>query len=90
MKKLLIHGFCLLLLGLILGSCGRKERSATTNWVYNDQEWGGFEKVDYQGQATGPNLVPIEGGTFTMGLTDQDVTYEWNNVARCVTVFFLH
>ncbi|MEZ4920058.1 MAG: SUMF1/EgtB/PvdO family nonheme iron enzyme [Saprospiraceae bacterium] len=87
MKKLLIHGFSLLLLGLLMASCGgKKERSSTTNWKYNDQEWGGFEKVDYQGQATGPNLVPIEGGTFTMGLTDQDVTYEWNNVARRVTV----
>lgn len=87
MKKTLIHGLSLCLLGLLVVSCGRKtERSATTNWKYNDQKWGGFEKVDYEGQATGPNLVPIEGGTFTMGLTDQDVTYEWNNVARRVTV----
>jgi gliding motility-associated lipoprotein GldJ len=75
--------------GLILGSssCGNKgERSATTGWKYNDQEWGGFEKLDYEGQATGPNLVPIEGGTFLMGLTDEDVTYEWNNEPRRVTV----
>ncbi len=35
---------------------------------------------------TGPNLVLVEGGTFTMGLTEQDVTYEWNNVARRITV----
>jgi gliding motility-associated lipoprotein GldJ len=75
--------------GLILGSssCGNKgERSATTGWKYNDQEWGGFEKLDYEGQATGPNLVPIEGGTFLMGLTEEDVTYEWNNEPRRVTV----
>lgn len=76
-------------LGLILGSssCGNKgERSATTGWKYNDQEWGGFEKLDYEGQVTGPNLVPIEGGTFLMGLTEEDVTYEWNNEPRRVTV----
>jgi sulfatase modifying factor 1 len=87
MNKLLIHGLNLLLVVSLLAACGgKKERSSTTNWVYNDAKWGGFEKVDYEGQATGPNLVPIEGGTFTMGLTDQDVTYEWNNVARRITV----
>ncbi len=87
MKKTLIHGFSFVLLVVLLASCGGKsERSASTGWKYNDQKWGGFEKLNYDGQATGPNLVLIEGGTFTMGLTDQDVTYEWNNVARRVTV----
>ncbi|HNE27890.1 MAG TPA: SUMF1/EgtB/PvdO family nonheme iron enzyme, partial [Saprospiraceae bacterium] len=87
MKKLLMHGLSLLALVILLASCGsKKERSSTTGWKYNDQKWGGFEKVDYKGQATGPNLVLIEGGTYTMGLTDQDVTYEWNNVPRRVTV----
>ena len=87
MKKTLIHGLSLCLLVLLLASCGRKsERSSTTNWKYNDQKWGGFEKLDYDGQATGPNLVPIEGGTFVMGFTEQDVPFEWNNVARRVTV----
>lgn len=81
---LILTGFC-----LIFGSssCGNKgERSSATGWKYNDQEWGGFEKLDYEGQVTGPNLVPIEGGTFLMGLTEEDVTYEWNNEPRRVTV----
>ena len=87
MKKLLIHGLSFVLLVFLLASCGRKtERSDATNWNYNDQKWGGFEKVDYEGQVTGPNLVLIEGGTFTMGLTEQDVTFEWNNIPRRVTV----
>jgi formylglycine-generating enzyme len=87
MKKTLIHGLSVALFGLALASCGgKKEKSATTGWNYNDQKWGGFEKNDYEGQATGPNLVLIEGGTFAMGVTDQDVTYEWNNVSRRVTV----
>ncbi len=87
MKNTFIHGLCLVLLAFAVASCGRKsERSSTTGWKYNDQKWGGFEKVDYEGQSTGPNLVLIEGGTFTMGQTDQDVTYEWNNVPRRVTV----
>jgi formylglycine-generating enzyme len=86
MKKLLkllsVMGFA----ALTLASCGKKERSSTTGWVYNDQKWGGFEKTKYEGQATGPNLVLIEGGTFSMGLTEQDVTFEWNNQPRRVTV----
>lgn len=87
MKKTLIHGLSVALFGLALASCGgKKEKSSTTGWNYNDQKWGGFEKIDYEGQATGPNLILIEGGTFAMGVTDQDVTYEWNNVSRRVTV----
>jgi formylglycine-generating enzyme len=78
------------LLGVLftIGACskGPKNASSTTGWKYNSQEWGGFEKVDYEGQVTGPNLVLIEGGTFTMGLTQEDVTYEWNNIPRRVTV----
>jgi len=76
----------LLLLALVMSSCKHEERSSATGWKYNDPEWGGFEKIDYEGQVTGPNLVLIEGGTFTMGLTEEDVTYEWNNIPRRVTV----
>lgn len=86
MKKLLKLGAILLGTALVLSSCGSKERSSTTGWKYNDTKWGGFEKLDYQGQVTGPNLVLIEGGTFNMGVTEQDVTFEWNNIPRRVTV----
>ncbi|HMQ60638.1 MAG TPA: SUMF1/EgtB/PvdO family nonheme iron enzyme [Flavilitoribacter sp.] len=80
--------FCFILLGaaLTLSACSKKERSDITGWKFNDTKWGGFEKLDYQGQVTGPNLVLIEGGTFTMGSTGQDVTYDWNNIPRRVTV----
>ncbi|MEP7321025.1 MAG: SUMF1/EgtB/PvdO family nonheme iron enzyme [Saprospiraceae bacterium] len=72
----------------LLASCSKKggERSGSTGWKYNDQKWGGFEKLNYQGQVTGPNLVPIEGGTFVMGLTEEDVPFQWNNEGRRVTV----
>ena len=66
-------------------SCA-KERSNTTGWEYNEPRNGGFQKVPYFDQETGPGLILIEGGTFTMGRTEQDVTYEWNNIPRRVTV----
>ena len=85
MKKLLRLSVYLFGALLLFSSC-KKERSATTGWVLNDAKWGGYEKLNYKGQATGPNLVLIEGGTFTMGYTEQDVTYDYNNVPRRVTV----
>ncbi|NND06354.1 MAG: SUMF1/EgtB/PvdO family nonheme iron enzyme [Saprospiraceae bacterium] len=78
--------FLIAAIGLVGISCKKSERSATTGWKYNDQKWGGFQKVDYKGQITAPNLVLVEGGTFTMGLTQEDVTYEWNNIPRRITV----
>ena len=68
------------------GGGGDEGRSSVTGWKYNDTEWGGFEKLDYEGQVNAPNMVLVPGGTFTMGLTDQDVTYEWNNIPRRITV----
>jgi len=70
----------------LFAACKSGERSDSTGWKYNDQDYGGFEKLDYEGQITGPNLVLVEGGTFTMGLTEEDVTFEWNNIPRRVTV----
>ncbi len=69
-----------------LMSCG-KDVSQTTGWDYNTEENGGFEKFEgeYE-QETGPGLVFIEGGTFSMGRTEQDLLYDWNNIPRRVTV----
>lgn len=77
----------LAMLMVIATSCKkRKQESETTGWKLNDQKWGGFEKLKYKGQENGPNLVLIEGGTFAMGRTEQDVMYDWENVPRRVTV----
>lgn len=66
-------------------SCGY-EQSSITGWNYNDSRNGGFQKVPFIEQETGPNLVLIEGGTFTMGRVIDDVQYEWHNVPKRVTV----
>ena len=72
---------------LFSGGGGRDGNvSPTTGWNYNDPDLGGFEVISGYEQETGPGLVFIEGGTFTMGRTEQDVLYEWNNIPRRVTV----
>lgn len=70
---------------LLLSSCA-KERSGATGWAYNDPKNGGFEKIPYIEQETGPGLVLIEGGTFTMGRVEDDVTFDWDNIPRRTTV----
>lgn len=60
--------------------------STTTGWTYNDPDWGGFEVVQDYEQETGPGLVFIEGGSFTMGRVEQDVMFDWNNSPRRVTL----
>ncbi len=69
----------------IITSCSY-ERSSITGWNYNDPKNGGFQKVPFEEQETGPNLVLIEGGTFTQGRIVDDVMYDWNNIPRRVTV----
>jgi gliding motility-associated lipoprotein GldJ len=63
-----------------------KPKSSATGWNYNDPKNGGFEAVEYGEQETGPGLVLVEGGSFTMGRTEQDLQQEWNNIPRRVTV----
>ena len=79
-----------LLATLFLSSCmfrkGGQDVSATTGWEYNNPDNGGFEVQVGVEQKTGPGLVLIEGGRFTMGQVAQDVMFDWNNKARTVTV----
>jgi len=75
----------LLSLIFLMGSCAY-ERSNITGWDYNNPRNGGFQKTPYPEQETGPGLILIEGGTFTMGRVEQDVTLENHNIPRRVTV----
>jgi formylglycine-generating enzyme len=84
--------FLIIVTAVLASSCGllggsRTEVSPTTGWKYGDPEMGGlFEvKATYE-QETGPGLVFVDGGTFTMGRTQDDVMYNWNNVPRRVSV----
>ncbi|RFM29659.1 SUMF1/EgtB/PvdO family nonheme iron enzyme [Deminuibacter soli] len=75
-----------------LASCHKKkDKSDVTGWNYNDKDRGGFFVAKPKDIKTGPGLVFVQGGTFTMGATQEDVMGDWNNMPRRVTVnsFFI-
>ena len=85
--KLLFTRTALVLLGVaILASSCSKQRSEKTGIPYGDKKFG-YQKFRQTHPAPGPGLVAIEGGTFVLGgSADQDVTFEYNNVRRRVTI----
>jgi len=77
---------------IAFASCAKKtEKSSVTGWNYNDKTQGGFYVAKPKDVKTGPGLVFVQGGTFTMGATQEDVMGDWNNTPRRVTVnsFFI-
>ncbi|MBT3748961.1 MAG: SUMF1/EgtB/PvdO family nonheme iron enzyme, partial [Bacteroidetes bacterium] len=85
-----IRLFALALIGagllLSMNSCNSGQKSAKTGWTYNNSDLGGYEYISDFNQETGPGLVLIEGGTYTMGRITDDIRYDWNNIPRRVTV----
>ena len=79
-----------LFLATLLSGCGLfrrgSESSRTTGWAYNSEETGNIPYLSGYEQETGPGLVFIQGGTFTMGRVEEDVMYKWDNHPRRVTV----
>jgi formylglycine-generating enzyme len=87
--KILFTRTALVLLGIgtLMSSCSKHQQSDKTGITYNDKKTGGYERFRQTHPSPGPGLVPIEGGTFVMGgSADQDVTFDYNNVRRRVTV----
>ncbi len=80
------HLFLVVALGVMFFASCKHEVSNTTGWNYNDPRFGGFQNHPEYQQETGPGLVFIEGGTFAMGRTEQDVMFNWNSTPRRVTV----
>ncbi|MEA5405842.1 gliding motility lipoprotein GldJ [Arcicella sp. DC2W] len=84
----------ILLAGLaIVSSCKPKKStsvkigktSTATGIAYNKK--GGFQiDKSFKGQPTGPNLVFVEGGRFTMGALEEDVVNSRDNLERTVSV----
>ena len=83
MNRLLkISAFCICLAS-IFTSChkgGSKSswkkkdgKSDVTGWHYNDKDQGGYYVPKPKDVKTGPGLVFVQGGTFTMGSAEEDV-----------------
>ncbi len=51
----------------------KAEKSDVTGWNYNDKNMGGYQVAKSEEQTSGPGLVFVQGGTFTMGQTEEDV-----------------
>jgi len=88
-NKILLFIACLAMLSGTLSRCSSgqsKGSSGKTGWAYNDPKSGGFEVKDAYEQATGPGLIFIEGGMFTMGQAGEDLYRDWNNAPRRVTL----
>lgn len=94
--KRLVLGVSLLTLTLFATtSCSKSKKvtslnpgkkSRTTGAAYAKKGKEGFQVSDFAGQPAGPNMVFIEGGRFTMGTLEEDVTYSRDNIERTVTV----
>ncbi|MCP4550613.1 MAG: SUMF1/EgtB/PvdO family nonheme iron enzyme [Bacteroidetes bacterium] len=89
----LINVLSILLVFVIVTSCNilnifkkRPETSHSTGWAFDTEENGGFSASELNKQETGPGLIFIEGGTFVMGSTQENVLREWNNIPRRITV----
>ncbi len=75
--------FAVAAVSLTVTSCSKsnnyKDSSRGTGWKIDGKNGGFKANTDYTEQATGPGLVFVEGGTFTMGKVQDDVMHDWNN-----------
>ena len=60
-------------------SSGTKGGSRATGWKINDKNGGFQHNSKFKKQETPPGMVPVEGGTFTMGKVQDDPMHDWNN-----------
>ncbi len=94
MKKLILGASILSMSLLVFTGCKDGKRSSlkpgkssnATGLDYAKKDGEGYKVSDFSGQPQGPNLVFIEGGRFTMGTVEEDVTYTHDNLERTVTV----
>jgi sulfatase modifying factor 1 len=87
--KILFTRAALVVIGAaaLLSGCSKHQVSEKTGIPYNDKKNGGYVKFRQTHPSPGPGLVAIEGGTFVLGgSADQDVTYDYNNVRKRVTI----
>jgi formylglycine-generating enzyme len=104
MRKLIFSSAAIIITVVMVAGCKSKKvssinpgkHSTATGIAFGKKGKGGkpgtgFQVAAFKGQPTGPNLVFIEGGRFTMGTLEEDVTFARDNQERTVTVasFFM-
>ncbi len=72
---------------IFLASCnssrgGSSSKSNLTGWNFNDPTYGNYIKGKFKDGTVPPGMVHIEGGTFTMGMVQDDVMFDWNTTPR--------
>ncbi|PIQ17657.1 MAG: gliding motility lipoprotein GldJ [Flavobacteriaceae bacterium CG_4_8_14_3_um_filter_34_10] len=82
-KTLVIRLLVVAVISTSFFSCNKsrdyKDSSRATGWKLNDKD-GGFQyNPQAKEQETGPGLVFVEGGTYTMGRVQDDPMRDWNN-----------
>lgn len=90
MKKTSFLLLAAVAVGVVFTGCTSNKNggySSSTGWKYNNAENGGFFVAEAYGeQKTGPGLVFIEGGTFTMGQVADNILGENDNTPKRVSV----
>jgi len=86
LKNLFIVLSCAAAVSSCKSSASKAGKSDVTGWNYNDKNMGGYQVSREKEQRTGPGLVFVQGGTFTMGATEEDVMGDWNNIPTRKTV----
>lgn len=87
MKSTLKLFSILILTGILITSCktttsNGSNTSSLTGWNFNDPNYGSPLKGKFNKASTPPGMVHIEGGTFTMGLVQDDVMFDWNTTPK--------
>lgn len=61
---------------------GSSSKSNLTGWNFNDPNYGSYIKGKFKDGNPPPGMVHIEGGTYTMGLVQDDVMFDWNTTPQ--------
>lgn len=82
-KNVTIKALLGVLVIAVMASCSKgssnKNTSSITGWKINDKKGGFTYNTKFKKHETPPGMVPVEGGTFTMGRVQDDVMHDWNN-----------
>lgn len=88
MKRIVLKCVAVFVVALAFTSCSDKmtSQSQSTGWGINDPKWGGYQSVAHYSQPVPLRMLFIEGGVFVMGQNQDNVLWDYNNIARKATV----